>query len=49
MREFQEGVIIHIGGGNGEGLSKILQQLCENFWSNIEARAVKAFNSNSNV
>jgi hypothetical protein len=48
MRELQEGVIIHIGGGNGEGPSKY----CNNFARTSGAAqklALKAFNSNSNA
>jgi hypothetical protein len=45
----QEGVTIHIGRDKGESLVEILQQLCENFRRNIEARGLKAFSSDSNV
>jgi hypothetical protein len=38
----QEGVTIHIGRDNGESLVEILQQPCENFRRNIEARGLKA-------
>jgi hypothetical protein len=49
VRDIKEGVIIHIGRDNGESLVEILQQPCENFRCNIEARGLKAFRSDSNV
>ena len=41
--------LIFIGGADDESLGKVLPQLHENFWRNIEARRLKVFSGNSDV